>query len=176
MATPEYSKAYYEKNKERLLARQKIRSKENYLANKPAYRARAAAWKEANPERARELQKMYSAKNAEKIKTRSKEWYANNKARAATNARSVKLKMYGLTPEEYQTLLESQNHRCAICGAQDALDGKSNRMYVDHCHTTKAVRGLLCQKCNAGLGMFKDDVVMLNKAIAYLNRSSSGAT
>ena len=170
MATPEYNKAYYEKNKARLLELQKERSKKNYQANPSAYKERSAAWKAANPERAKELQKNHSAKNAQKIRLRSAEWYVNNKEQAAKNARIVKLKMYGLTPEEYQSILEAQDHSCAICKTKDALNGKPNRMYVDHCHTTGKVRGLLCQKCNSGLGMFKDDPEMLMNAINYLTR------
>lgn len=171
-----YYKTWYQKNRESVIAKQKERSKENYKANPQAYKERSARWKAANPERLKELQKAHSLKNAEKIRIRSKDWYANNKQTAAVNARRVKLKMYGLTIDQYQSLLESQNHCCAICEKKEALTGKLNRMYVDHCHLSGKARGLLCQKCNAGLGMFGDRPDLLAKAITYLSKWSSGAT
>lgn len=45
----------------------------------------------------------------------------------------------------------------------------SRRLFVDHNHETKKVRGLLCTNCNAGLGMFKDSIEKLELAIDYLN-------
>src|SRR5689334_6819967 len=53
---------------------------------------------------------------------------------------------YGITLEEYQAMLEEQEHVCAICGGTD-----TKRLSVDHCHITEKIRGLLCRKCNSGL-------------------------
>jgi len=79
---------------------------------------------------------------------------------------------YGLTKEEYEALLETQDHKCGICGAEETLEinGKTVRLSVDHCHETGAIRGLLCSKCNQGLGCFKDSEDLLKKAIQYLKR------
>ena len=75
---------------------------------------------------------------------------------------------YGITINEYNRMLNSQNNKCAVCNSTSK--GKKNAKYfsVDHCHTTGKVRGLLCNHCNAGIGNMKDDVVILEKAIAYL--------
>ena len=81
--------------------------------------------------------------------------------RDAKAKRSWRLKLYGLTHEEYLVLYDTQQGRCALCAAEGEL-------VVDHCHTTGRVRGLLCRLCNSGLGMFKDDTAVLAKAIAYL--------
>lgn len=70
---------------------------------------------------------------------------------------------YGLSPEEYDALVELHGARCAACGAGGVLA-------VDHCHRTGAVRGLLCGDCNLGLGRFHDDPVRLRAAAAYLER------
>jgi hypothetical protein len=70
--------------------------------------------------------------------------------------------MYGITYDTYQTMFAEQGGKCAICGKQ------TNRLLVDHCHTTGKIRGLLCPACNSGLGMFKDNIESLSTAIIYL--------
>lgn len=83
------------------------------------------------------------------------------------------LKQYGLTPEQFQALLEAQNYKCAICGSASNKAGRKGsleRLYVDHCHGEGRVRGLLCNSCNVGLGHFGDSPELLEKAIQYLKR------
>lgn len=58
--------------------------------------------------------------------------------------------------------LKSTCKRCIICGSDSAL-------VVDHCHKTGTVRGILCSNCNLGLGHFKDDPMLLEFAMQYLN-------
>ncbi len=79
-----------------------------------------------------------------------------------------RIKQYGISADEYFSLLLSQGGVCAICKGPPS-GGK--RYSVDHDHASLAVRGLLCGKCNIGLGMFADDPVVLQKAIEYLGRS-----
>ena len=59
-------------------------------------------------------------------------------------------------------LLEEQNGRCAIC--EEILFDPE----LDHNHDTDEIRGLLCPKCNRGIGQFKDNPLLLVKAIEYL--------
>jgi hypothetical protein len=75
---------------------------------------------------------------------------------------------YNLDPEEKAALIFNQNNSCAICNYK--FGQKTGDMKVDHDHTTGKVRGLLCDLCNRGLGMFKDSQDSLNKAISYLAR------
>ena len=82
--------------------------------------------------------------------------------------RRYNLTKYGITPEIYSSMLEEQNHKCKICGSNDMSENKGNKLHVDHCHETGLVRGLLCAKCNTGLGAFKDDRNLLYEAILYL--------
>lgn len=77
----------------------------------------------------------------------------------------IKIK-YNLSIEKYNEMLSEQNNKCAICSYE--FGQKSGDTYVDHCHTTKKVRGLLCQHCNSGLGYFKDSNNNLKNAINYL--------
>lgn len=74
---------------------------------------------------------------------------------------------YGITFEVYKLMLEDQGNACAIC--RKTTPGMGKRYFsVDHCHKTGRIRGLLCQKCNAGLGMYSDQIEFLEKAILYL--------
>jgi hypothetical protein len=77
---------------------------------------------------------------------------------------------YGITREQFDALLAAQDGKCAICGTSD-WPGRSNRPHVDHCHTTGAVRGILCHFCNIGLGNFRDRLDLLQAAAAYLART-----
>lgn len=76
---------------------------------------------------------------------------------------------YGLTQEDFNCLLESQKGKCAICRKRFS---KKLKPEVDHCELNGVVRvrGLLCDKCNRGLGFFNDDDVLLKEALNYLNR------
>lgn len=83
------------------------------------------------------------------------------------NARNVSFKKwYNLTNLDYDRMLEEQNGRCMICGRHQSEF--KNRFNVDHDHTTGKVRALLCVSCNTGLGKFRDNVEIMNKAIEYL--------
>jgi hypothetical protein len=80
-------------------------------------------------------------------------------------------RLYGITALEYNTLFQKQEGVCAICGTSTpTLNHNETRpnLYVDHCHTSGAVRGLLCGKCNSGLGQFNDNPELLQAAITYL--------
>lgn len=71
---------------------------------------------------------------------------------------------YGLTLEDYNNLLEKQNKVCAICEQPPS----KQFLYVDHCHATGRVRGLLCNRCNTALGLLNDSVELFERSIEYL--------
>jgi|JI10StandDraft_1071094.scaffolds.fasta_scaffold11408_5 hypothetical protein len=77
---------------------------------------------------------------------------------------------HGISPAEYNGMLEAQGGGCAICGSPDARTKRKGHrpLVVDHDHKTGAVRGLLCDPCNNGLGRFDDDIERLKKAAHYL--------
>ena len=72
---------------------------------------------------------------------------------------------YNISLEEYNQMLEDQNEKCIICNKTNN-DGK--RLSIDHDHKSGEIRGLLCNHCNIGLGHFKDDINLLERAIEYL--------
>lgn len=100
-----------------------------------------------------------------------KAWRIAN-LRTAINADMQKL--YGIGIDEYELMFEAQGAGCAICGGSEmSVDPKTKkvrRMAIDHCHKTGKVRGLLCSKCNYGLGRFNDSIELLEKAIGYLKK------
>ena len=77
----------------------------------------------------------------------------------------------GLTKDEYNRLLFLQDNKCHICKKEISELTKS--LSVDHCHTTNQVRGLLCYKCNVGIGYFNDNIDLLKNAISYLKSNLS---
>lgn len=78
----------------------------------------------------------------------------------------VRLWRYGVTPEKYAEMYVKQDGRCAICGVHE--DELPKQLGIDHCHETGLIRGLLCDPCNNGIGRFKDDPELLQKAAKYL--------
>lgn len=73
---------------------------------------------------------------------------------------------YGITIDQRDQMIKSQNGACAIC--EKKLGGKI-MPHIDHCHETGVIRGVLCFTCNKSLGMFGDKVSGLQRAIDYLN-------
>ena len=98
-----------------------------------------------------------------------RQWRAslNPSERYTRNRRKALKANYGLTLDEYEAKLAAQDGKCAICGSADSgREGRS--MYVDHSHKTGLNRGLLCIRCNYGIGLFADDPDRLLAAASYL--------
>ena len=123
-----------------------------------------------DPERIEYMRKWREA-NREKANTYSREHKASN--RIAQRASKLK-ERYGITLEEYDTMLLEQNGGCKICGSPDPKRKGSKHLVVDHCHDTGAVRGLLCYRCNVGLGNFEDDLNLLLYLTNYASIRSNG--
>jgi hypothetical protein len=89
--------------------------------------------------------------------------------RAAESLRRFRCRLrrvYGLTIEDYDRMLVQQGHACTICRRKS-----DDKLHIDHCHATNTVRGLLCRKCNTGLGNFDDDPDRLREGAAYGGRA-----
>lgn len=84
---------------------------------------------------------------------------------------------FNLTTLEYEAMLDSQDHKCAICKkAETAIshhDGRPKALAVDHDHATGDVRGLLCTRCNRAIGYVDDSIEILRAAIAYLEKHTA---
>lgn len=75
---------------------------------------------------------------------------------------------YGINLAVYNEMVSSQGGFCKICGSAEPGRKGSTRLVVDHCHKTGKVRGLLCHLCNAGIGLLRDEITILEKALLYL--------
>lgn len=83
-----------------------------------------------------------------------------------------RIRTYGLTPQVFDKMMTAQDGKCPIC--ETLLDAEVRDLcHIDHCHNTGVVRGILCKRCNLGIGFMNDDVEILKRAINYLNDSST---
>jgi hypothetical protein len=98
------------------------------------------------------------------------DYYARHRSKVAMRRVEV---VYGVTSARYAQLLAEQDGCCAICSTEKVP--RCGRFYVDHDHATGAARGLLCHKCNTGIGMFRDDPAVMRAAIEYIERRSPTA-
>jgi hypothetical protein len=90
-------------------------------------------------------------KNADKVKEQSRVKHLRRK--------------FNLSPEQYDIMSKAQKNVCAIC--QEKCETEMN-LAVDHCHTTGKIRGLLCKNCNTAIGLFKEDIDNMLRAIEYI--------
>lgn len=92
--------------------------------------------------------------------------------RTSARNRENRFSKYGLTPAGVLLMLEYQKYACLICRSKLLLGssrkGNPTSLNIDHDHKTGKVRGLLCQRCNRGLGQFLDDHKLLRQAAQYL--------
>lgn len=113
--------------------------------------------------------------SSEDVKGYAKDWH--RKSRLANPEYYINQDLqrnYGVSLEWYENTLREQNNVCAICKQLETtiIRGKLIAMSVDHSHDTGKVRGLLCTQCNRGLGLFKDNLEVLQSAISYLRNKN----
>ena len=83
------------------------------------------------------------------------------------------MRLYGITPEQYDAMVAAQHGRCAICGRiPTGRPPNGHLLQVDHDHETGLVRGLLCLRCNRAIALLRDDPAVARRAAAYLRRAA----
>jgi Recombination endonuclease VII len=108
------------------------------------------------------------AEYRERTLARGSAWRRANRDKLSARNRDKYMKRrYGISRADYDALFERQGGVCAICRKRS-----KERLCVDHCHVTGMIRGLLCRKCNFGLGSLCDDQRALVAALAYLGARS----
>ena len=131
--------------------------------------AYALAWQRAHPKRLRRTRRRYYLRNRKKILRKGRAYRKAHPRIVRKINRKKRLKaVYGMTPEQYTILLHRQKGRCAICRRRPM----KNSLSVDHCHTTGTNRGLLCARCNRGIGLFWDDPKIFLRVAIYLGKQA----
>lgn len=117
----------------------------------------------------KEMWKPYGDSNRDIVSAQGKERRLKTPEKLRASARRSTLKCkYGLTEEAWRALLSRQENKCGCCG--ESFKPGPRQVAIDHCHKTGVVRGLLCMKCNTGLGQFKDSPERLLRAVGYLKK------
>ena len=91
-------------------------------------------------------------------------YYSRHKTRLLAK---TKYRKHGIDQEQYDNMLAKQNGVCAICKKPENKKN-TKKLSIDHYHKTNKIRGLLCNKCNTGIGLLMDDPKILMAAVAYL--------
>jgi len=168
------------------LERRIVYRRQYYLANRNEIKAKVRQHRKENRDKQNAYNRQYvkdhreelSAKRRQHYKDNREEIKAKNKQRkkritpsGLTTEKADNLHKYGITPEHFNSMQDSQGFVCSICGwvLEDSVTGKAKTLNVDHCHRTNTVRGLLCNNCNRALGYFQDSATILRKAVAYLD-------
>jgi|ERR1035437_6000354 hypothetical protein len=144
------------------------------------------AKKIANKTSTKEYYKEYYKNNREKITEYNRNYWLSNRAELAESkkkynadnkkhlAKMEMLRQYNLSTEKYKEMYAAQGGKCKICMVMLPV-----RAAIDHDHNCcsgaascgKCVRGLLCRRCNTGLGQFKDSIRLLEAAVIYLQEN-----
>lgn len=142
------------------------------------HKIKSREWREKHREKTREAVKKSHKKHEEKRKIYRKEYEMTNKEKIRERSKKWKLKnkekirdqnlrrMYGITSEDYNNLLKSQDNSCKICLIP--TEDLNRKLVVDHCHKTGKIRGLLCMNCNKSLGLLKDSTNTVENMLNYL--------
>lgn len=137
---------------------------------KPCAAEHARAWYRANKGRARETKRRYYEANRERVNERQREY----KASRPRQYKAYRLKSFGLTIDDFERMLAEQDGVCAGCLHPPTGEDRQNAvLHVDHCHETGRVRGLLCGRCNTGLGLLRDDPETLHRLAAYVAKAGA---
>lgn len=93
---------------------------------------------------------------------KQREWQIANRAKEQGYQRAWRARVkYNLTIDEYDAIIAKG---CAICGTNEGT------ICVDHSHETGQIREALCVNCNLGIGRFKDDPALTERAARYLRK------
>lgn len=108
----------------------------------------------------------YRAEHRDRLNTERRDKWRSDAALRERHGGARLSRNYGLSREQHRVLLDEQNGVCAVCKLPSR-----RALCVDHCHATRQVRGLLCDKCNTALGLLGDDSARMRAAGAYVDRA-----
>lgn len=161
----DYAAKYREANREKEKERQRLAKAKLRENDRESYNAKMREYNKEKvyPVRAKLAKEKQESRpdHHERVSTRSQmtkpEYWRHWKMKQC----------YGIGLPDYMKMYAAQEGKCKVCGGERPNFGKQG-LVIDHCHSEGNIRGLLCSQCNTGLGHFKDDVQLLQKAIEYL--------
>lgn len=109
--------------------------------------------------------RQYKKNNVDKVKKAKRSWYKRNPDKVKLMAIRRFCKKTNISFDKVKTYMDGHSRLCDICGNPPHY---FKYLSIDHCHTTGEFRGLLCANCNNGLGFFKDNPLLFDKAKEYL--------
>lgn len=133
---------------------------------------RTREWMASNQQQIGARERARYAADGRNEREQARRWHHDNRDRSLLSKRAWKLRQYGLTAEDYTHLFAAQGGKCAVCRCAYE-SARSRDLYVDHCHETGVVRGLLCRTCNLGLGHLGDSPSLLRAAAEYLEQTKA---
>jgi hypothetical protein len=154
------NRKYYAAHREQIAAQRRVyraRNKESLAADNRAYR-------QTHAEEIAEQRRAYRHEHKDEINAQQKTYRKTRKTRLRMLGR---MRKYGLALGEYEQMCQVQQGCCKICG-------DPSQLYIDHCHSTQRVRGLLCSQCNLLLGLAHDSPQLLLSAADYLRVEVEG--
>lgn len=123
--------------------------KQRYQADPAKYKAMVKRWQQANAERLNAYRRQLNATPERKRKQRD----------------GYYRRTFGISADEFDAMLGSQGGGCAICGV---VPERAASLHLDHDHVSGDLRGILCLSCNQGVGKFRDDPALLERAATYV--------
>lgn len=140
-------------------------------------------WSEQNRDKTRTAQLKYKLNNPDKDRENRRKEYLRNREQKRKYAKNrnadpnIKLKnkdrtlskRYGIGLDKYQELFSVQQGACAICEKTNGFGGMGHNLRIDHDHENNKIRGLLCNRCNTGLGYIENKDWFI-KALIYLRK------
>ena len=142
---------------------QRAGAKSRHSACKVCERAMAKDWYERNKDKATAKVKEWRQQNIGAVK----QYRIDNRQK---HYRQELVRKYGVEPTWFDEQIRQQGDSCVCCKRKFQWGDKQTSPHVDHCHETKTVRGILCNRCNTVLGLCKDDDKLLSSLARYLRK------
>jgi len=119
-----------------------------------------------NPEYRKAIHKNYVKTHREQVIATQKRWRIKHSVKISAYRREH---VHGVTPEQFNNMILSANNCCQIC-KKPFGNNRATTPHIDHNHKTGEIRGLLCKFCNSGIGMFMENITIMETAIKYIEK------
>ena len=140
---------------------QRTNAKSYHSACKSCEKSMAKDWYQRNKEKANLKVRKWRDENSDAIK----QYRADNRQK---HYRQEVVRKYKIEPLWFDEQINRQNNSCLCCNQQFKWGNKQTTPHVDHCHLTKKIRGILCNRCNTVLGLCGDNKELIQKLTGYL--------